>query len=145
MNFNQYKTMPIAEIGELERAKKGKIYRAGSTLIQLSATQGQLEYLKQCGAVETKYAVLTPDSRYNARYIYTSIQRAMPKFLHKQKTGINIQFDALKKMKIAVHDRETQDYIAMQDTTIDDAIEKEQMAIHLAKDIKKYFLEGMFV
>lgn len=145
INFNKYKLMSLSEVGEFERAKKGKIYKAGSTLIQLSATRGYIKYLSRDGEVEMKYAVLTPDHKHNAYYIHTSIKKSFPEFFYREKTGMNLQFDTLRKMCIAIHDRETQDYIAQQAAMIDDAISKEKRAIELVKDIKKFFLEGMFV
>lgn len=36
----------LSEIATVERAKKGKLYPKHSTIIQISATKGQIEYTK---------------------------------------------------------------------------------------------------
>lgn len=140
-----YDIVQITEIGSLERAKSQKTYEAGSTLIALSATRGQLEYLSETGTVSSRYAVLTPLPKYNRKYIYISMQEAFPEFIHRVMTGINLQFENLKEMQISVHNRETQDYIVSQIEMVDAQMDMENIAIQAAKDIKKYFLDGMFV
>lgn len=126
MKFSNYKTVNITEIAELERAKKGKGYPPGCTLIALSVTKGQVEYRENSGEVDTRWAVVIPKDGNEPKYIYYSIMQAFPEYLRKWKTGINLQFDNLRYLKVGLHEKaEQQEIVDIMEMT-DKKIERER-------------------
>jgi len=145
IDFTKYDIRNIYEIADIERAIKGKRYKAGSTLIELSATKGNIEYLEKEGEIDTRYAVITPRIECFPRYIYISIQETLPEFIAKYLTGINLQESSLKHLAIKVHSLETQSFIVQSVQAIDGAIAGTKKEIEKIKDIKSNMLESLFV
>ena len=145
IDFKKYDILNIYDIADVERAVKGKRYKAGSTLIALSATKGDVEYLDNESEVDTRYAVVTPKIECFPYYIYISIQEAFPKYISKYLTGINLQYDNLKYLNITVHDLETQSYIAKYFKMIDMSTTRTEKEIETIKDIKKNMLSSLIV
>lgn len=135
----------IDDIAQVERAKNGKIYPAGCTLIALSATKGEVEYLEEDGEVETRYAVIIPDKQVvSGRYLYCALCYIFPEFLHKHRTGINLQFDELRFLKVAVYSLEDQQKFVEKLEQIDRRIRQEDEIIIKTKDLKQSMLERLF-
>lgn len=136
----------IRELADIERAKKDKIYPAGCTLIQLSATRGQMIYLPTDQHVDGKYAVVLPHDNVNGRYLYISIENVWEDFFCRVKTGINLMISALDSL-VVYYDRST----SGQQTTIDlyEAIEKqmqlENNLINGYKQVKETMLDKMLL
>lgn len=63
MELTKHKQVRITDVAELERAKKNKIYEKGCTLIQISATDGQVVYLENTGNVGVQYLVVIPKKK----------------------------------------------------------------------------------
>ena len=68
MDFRDYKIFKLTDIATVERAIKGKIYPYGSIKIQLDAAKGTIEFHRQSGEIERKYAVVEPTININRRY-----------------------------------------------------------------------------
>lgn len=135
----------LPQIAQIERAKKGKTYPAGCTLIALSATKGDVEYLEEAGEVETRYAVIIPDtSIVTEKYLYCAICFFFPEFLHKHRTGINLQFEELKYLQVAVHSLADQREFVKELEQIDQRIKQEDEIIAKTQDLKKSMLERLF-
>ena len=135
----------ISDIAQVERAKNGKIYPAGCTLVALSATKGEVEYLEEGGKVETRYAVIIPDEQVVlGRYLHCALCYIFPEFLHKHRTGINLQFDELRFLKVAVHSLEDQRKFVEELEQIDRRIKQEDEIITKTKDLKQSMLERLF-
>lgn len=146
IDVNDFKWMPICEVCTMERAKPEKEYAGGSTLVQLSATRGNVEFLEKSGTVACHYAVLSPRNGFRGRYVYHSIEKAFPEFIYKYQTGINLQFDTLKDLVIPVHRSvETQKYVEDVMVTIDGLVQKEQAACDGYNMVKQFYLRTMFV
>ena len=144
VDFKNYKEVKLIDIADIERAKKGKMYDAGCVIIQVSATDGQIYVLSEVQEVETKYAVIIPKESINGYYLKVAIERELLKFLHQNQTGMNLQMDSFKALKIKLHNRETQDYLEQIFKKYDDCLEKEREIIDELKDMKKYYLANMF-
>lgn len=144
VDFKSYKEVKLIDVADIERAKKGKMYDAGCVIIQVSATDGQIYVLSEIQEVETKYAVIIPKEGVNGYYLKVAIERELLKFLHQNQTGMNLQMDSFKALKIKLHNRETQDYLGQILKKYDDALEKEREIIEQLKDMKKYYLANMF-
>lgn len=132
IKFNLYETFELGEIAEIERAKKDKLYPKGSTLIQISATKGEVFILKEKSIVDTKYAVIIPIAGVNHKYLNIVIDMSIDKFLNKYKTGLNIQFEDIRKMEVYLHDIDTQKAVV----NIIEHIEKEMEIV--SKEIETY-------
>lgn len=143
-DFNKFKIVGINDIGVVERAKHDKIYKQGCTLIALSATKGEVEYLNEERKIDTRYAVVIPNEENNSKYIYLSILQAFPEFIYEWKTGINLQFDKLQYLRFHLHDRVTQDEIVDKLDTVNRKEKDTRQKIRLWKELKKSFLEELF-
>ena len=144
VDFTSRKEIKLTDIVDIERAKKGKMYDAGCVIIQVSATDGQIYVLNEIQEVETKYAVIIPKIDVNGFYLKIAIEKELPKFLHQNQTGMNLQMDSFNTLKIKLHNRETQDYLEQILKKYDDGLEKEREIIDELKDMKKYYLANMF-
>lgn len=144
VDFKSYKEVKLIDVADIERAKKGKMYDAGCVIIQVSATDGQIYVLNEIQEVETKYAVIIPKKDVNGFYLKAAIEKELPKFLHQNQTGMNLQMDSFNVLKIKLHNRETQDYLGQILKKYDDGLEKEREIIEELKDMKKYYLANMF-
>lgn len=147
MNLYDRSVVNLLDIATIERAKSGKTYPAGSTLIQVSATDGKLRYMAEPGEVAQKFAVIEPDrDRVSPAYLYWALGIALPSFLARYQTTMNIQMDVFKHLKVEIHnDRETQDEIARLFATFDAQIDGIKRDIDRLKEFKKWHLDTMFV
>lgn len=136
----------IRELADIERAKKDKIYPAGCTLIQLSATHGQMVYMMTDQHVDGRYAVVMPHENVTGRYLYISIENVWEDFFHGAKTGINLMISALDSL-VVYYDTSA----SGQRTTIElyEAIEKqmqlENSLINGYKQVKETMLDKMLL
>lgn len=145
MNFSNYQMIRLCDAANLERAQKGKIYPEGCTMIALSATKGQVEYKIDSGEIASRWAVVIPTEENEPKYIYYSIMRSFPEFLEKYMTGINLQMENLKYLKIAVHPLEKQKEIVRMLEMMEEEQKKEEHLLEIWKGAKKYFLGKMFL
>ena len=145
INFRNYRNLKLEDVAIWERSKKDKVYPAGSTLIQVSATTGNTEYLTKPSKVESKYAVITANEGVNARYLNIVINKNVDHFISKYRAGLNIQIDDLKHMDIQLHDKETQDVVVMYIEKIENEIDKELKLKNTCIKTKKRFTEDMFI
>lgn len=131
-------------MAEVERAKKEKIYPKGCTLIALSATKGQVEYLKNAQTVDTRWAVVIPKKEWIPRYVNYAIEQAFPEFYHKRKAGINFYLDTLLELEITRMPKNQQEKIVEMLEPVERKIKKEEDVIKLLERQKKVFLGKMF-
>lgn len=144
MNIEKWETKNILEICTIERAKKGKEYECGCTLVQISATRGRVVYLEKSGKVNAEYAVFIPKVDINRFYLFIVIDREMIEFLAKYQTGLNIQIDILSRLDIKLHvEKETQNEMARLFLENRKFTEQTEAEIKALKDLKKYFLNEM--
>lgn len=144
--LNDYRMVHISELCDFERAKKGKVYPAGSICVQVSATKGQTAYLDKEQNVDGKYCVFVFKKECCTRYIYIVFCQALPEFLHRVQTGLNIVPEVFSQFQIPVHEsREVQEHIVACISSIDAEIKKEEEYIESAKMYKKNHLQKMFI
>ena len=98
------RTRNIKEIARHERARSGKRYRKGATLIQVSATKGNILQLEEDGLVESKYVVVESKGKILPDYLFFAIKYAFPPFFHKWRTGLNLQVSNIEKLEIRYDD-----------------------------------------
>lgn len=133
----------LPEVANIERAKSGKIYPKGSTLIQISATQGNVEYLKGDSEVDGRFAVITPNNRINPKYLNIMINRNIGRFLSQYQSGLNIQIADLKHMEIEIHEK--QDEIARNIEIIEREEERIEKEIEILQTIKSRSLRDLLI
>ena len=141
----RHESVELLKIADIERSKKGKVYKKGNILIQLSATRGQMVYLEKDSEVESKYGVFSVKDGINTKYLYYILTMTMPQFLSIYQTGLNIVPDVFRFMEIKVHtDRHVQNDIANLFDKLDKIETQYQEEIAKWKDIKSYHLDNMF-
>lgn len=136
----------LDELFTIERAQNGKSYPAGTILVQVSATNGQVLYLEEDNTVETKFAVLKliDELDINKKYLYYIIENNIDEFMNRYKADMNIQVDDFKHMKIQVHyKKETQDYFCRILELLDEDIKETEKEMKLWKDHKEYMLDKL--
>ena len=139
------KTVNITELATIERSS-GKIYPAGCTLIQVSATRGQVLYHVEEAEIPAKYAVITANDKVLPKYLYHMISFRADAFFHAVQTGLNIQIDSLSEMKLKIHtEMEKQAEIVRYLDVIEKMQAKEEVTIELLKQAKQTNLSEMFV
>ena len=147
MNLCDRRTVRLLDVAEVEQVKAGKTYPAGSILIQVSATKGQMRFLSEPREVEAKYAVIEPKGdAVSPDYLFWALGIAMPPFLARYQTTMNIQMGVFKHLCLEIHnERETQDEIVSLFSMVDKRINDEEETISRLKDFKKWHLDTMFV
>lgn len=146
MNLYDRRTVRLLDVAQVERAKAGKTYPAGSILIQVSATQGQMRMLEEPGEVEAKYAAIVPIATdIYPPYLFLVLDMVMPRFLARYQTTINIQVDVFKHLEFEIHNEpETQREIVEVFAKLDERIADKQRIIDRLKDFKSWHLDTMF-
>lgn len=133
----------LPEVANIERAKSGETYPKGSTLIQVSATQGNVEYLKKDSEVDGKFAVVVPNEKINPKYLNIMVNRNIGRFLSQYQSGLNIQIADLKHMEIEIHEK--QDEIARNIEIIEREEEKIEKEIEILQTTKSRFLRDLLI
>ena len=138
------KTVNITELASIERSS-GKVYPAGCTLIQVSATNGQVLYHVEEAEVSAKYAVVTANDKVLPKYLYHIISFQADAFFHAIQTGLNIQMDTLNEMKLKIHtDLDKQAEIVRRLDVIEKMEASEETTLELLKQAKQTNLSDMF-
>lgn len=138
------KTVNIFDVAYCERAKKGKVYPDGCSLIGLSATSGQLEYLSESSEVASKYAVIIPKD-IDGFYLYLCVMRVSEKYFSKYIETMSLPFESLKYLNFQIHEDKTViENIVECQKQFDDRIETEKKDIYELQEFKKNMLGRMF-
>ena len=62
VDFRTYEVVKLEDVAEYARAKQGKIYPAGKSTLQISATRGGIGFLSEPGYVHTKNVAIIPQT-----------------------------------------------------------------------------------
>lgn len=136
----------LPDLAKWERAKKGKEYPAGCTLLQVSASRGQLVYMDQPGQVDSKYCVIQPDpAKVDPYFLHLAIDWEMPEFLAKEQTGINIQPECLMRFMVTIpDDRSEQERFAKAMKLTDAEIQEYEKQLAGIKGMKNFLINNLF-
>lgn len=138
-------TVKLTDIAKYERATKGKMYKAGTVLVQVSATRGQTLILEKDSTVESHYVAIEPIIQIIPYYLFLIIEMAIPEFVERYQTGINIQADAFNFMKLRMHTN-----LAVQAEIVEGVMKRERLVvlteqvIENLQNVKKNMLDSMF-
>ena len=145
VDFKTYEVVKLEDVAEYARAKQGKLYPAGTTTLQISATRGQIGFLFEPGYINTKNVAIIPQTGIDPLYFNIAMQRNIDLFMHKYATGINIQEHEVGKFPIYLHDYETQKTIVLMFRQLEHEMEVERDTVNALKDLKNNMLNNMFV
>lgn len=98
-----YKRVKLLDIASIERATN-KEYPSGVTIVQVSATRGQVEYVNEAKTIESKYVVLKPCDKFDSKYFYFAVKNSADEFFYKFQTGLNMKVEDFKHMELDVED-----------------------------------------
>lgn len=140
------KRVPIFDITDFERVKKGKIYSSGTAYIQLSATDGIVRYLEESRELETKYGAFIPKSKYlGSRYLFYMLEYEMEEFLSKYQSGMNINPEIFKHLEVTYYkEAKIRSEIAMTLDKLDAQMNQTAGKTKSIQMMKKIHLNGMF-
>lgn len=145
IDFHTFETVRLEDVAEYGRAKKGHVYPAGTSTLQIAATSGQIGYLDEPGKVAVKYVVIIPSAGINSKYFNVVLHKNIDEFLHKYKADINIQEQDVGLFPIQLHNQETQKAIA----SIFNYFDHEQAVVEAeiadAQALKKYMLNNLMI
>lgn len=98
-----YKKVKLLDIASIERAKN-KEYCPGVTIVQISATRGQVEYVDEARKIRNQYVVLKPCDKFDSKYFYFAVKNSADEFFYKFQTGLNMKIEEFKHMELDVED-----------------------------------------
>lgn len=138
--------VPITDVCEVERAKEGKTYPAGTCYVTLSAAHDTVLCLSEDGMIESRYAALIPRDGVEADYIKVVLDRAFPRWLESHRTGINLKFEELATLYVEWHDNRKQlREVVETSRRMDELMEAERKTVEGLKGLKSYMLLRMFI
>lgn len=92
--------LQLKDIATVERAKAKKVYPAGTIIIQMSATRGQIGLLKSSGRVGTQYACIqTP---FTPGFVFYMLKVRAPRWFHRVQDGLNLKLKDIEDIPVAI-------------------------------------------
>ena len=85
----------LKHVAVIERAKKGKDYPAGTVVVQLSATKGQVGLLKSSGEIASHYAAINMIEFIDPYFAWMYLQREIPKHFRRVQEGLNVPLEEI--------------------------------------------------
>ena len=98
-----YKKVKLLDVASVERARNKKC-QICATIVQISATRGQVEYVDEAKTIESKYVVLKPCDKLDSKYFYFAVKNSADEFFYKFQTGLNMKVENFKHMELDVED-----------------------------------------
>lgn len=145
IEFTTYEEVMLEDVADYERAKKGYVYPAGSSTIQISASRGEIDFLDKKSEVDSKNVVVIPQAGINRKYFNVVLQKNIKEFMSKYATGINIQEKEIGKFPIQLHNSKTQEVIAETLKRMDDQLQDKELAIVNIKEFKRAMLDKIMI
>lgn len=138
------KKITLGDFATFERAKKGTIYEAGTVAIQVSATQGEIIYLKKAGEIEAKYVIIN-QTKMMPKFLEYVMNRGKDLFMAKYKSGLNIQVADLNFFEVEYINMKQQKEIVMMIEHIEREEEIVKKELEGYEGLKKRMLKEMFI
>jgi len=100
-----YETSPdrltLKDIATVERAKSKKVYPAGTIVIQMSATRGQIGLLKSSGEVGIQYACIL--TTLDSGFIFNMLKVKTPHWFHRVQEGLNLKLEDIESIPVSIN------------------------------------------
>ena len=147
---NYLSDIPLTDIAEVKRAKKGEVLPKGTLYVQVSACKKSnyeiWNVTVEDGSLESKYAYLKPKVEWNPVYMQEVLNAHAPKFMERYVgKNINISMDLFKFYKIDYHwERNMQNEIADGLMLLRNAIFETEEKIQNCEKLKEWGLRYMF-
>lgn len=146
IDFSKFEIKKLKDVATFERVKKDKFYKKGTSLIQISATKGEIYFLESNKCSETKnVAIMCDTDILDPRYFNICLHANIGYFLNKYKEGINVKEKDIGNILIQVRNFETQKCLVDMFSNVDTQIEITERKINTISELKKLFLSDMFV
>ena len=145
IDFTSYEEVKLKDVAEFARVKKDKIYPAGTSTIQISASLGETGYLDKPSKLNAKYVAIIPQAGINSKYFNIVLQKNIHQFMSKYATGLNIKAKEVGNFPIQLHNNETQEAIVKFVQFCESEEQKNKMQIEALLKLKKNFQATMFV
>lgn len=137
------KKIMLGDFATFERAKKGTIYEVGTVAIQVSATQGEIIYLKKAGEIEAKYVIIN-QTKMMPKFLEYVMNRGKDLFMAKYKSGLNIQVADLNFFEVEYISMKQQREIVKMIEHIEREEEIVKKELEGYEGLKKRMLKEMF-
>lgn len=134
----------LKDIAQIERAKKGNIYPAGTIAIQISATKGEVIYHDKETEIESKYVAII-SNEVNKKYLYTMLKNGIEQFLFKYQNGLNLIAEDIGLFEVEILDEIKQKIISDIYFSLEQEEENIKKEIENLKKMKKRFSKDMFI
>ena len=145
INLKEWELVKLEDVAEWEPAKVGKIYPAGTSTLQISATRGQIGFLPIGGEVETKNVAIIPCAGIDPKYFNITMQATIDEFMAKYATGLNIKEKDIGNFPIYLHNTETQKAIALVWDIYTKEAQTVEQELNNLKELKSRLTNDMFV
>ena len=138
-----YSVKKLSEVGTISSVRKGGVYPKGSTLVQISASNGEVCYLEQESSVDSRFVVIQ-SLGLNDKYLNFIIHKNISKFMFKYKQGLNISKNDLQYLPIEILSDDIIEKLPNVIWLVNQLINNIQHKIELLNKTKKGFLQKMF-
>ena len=138
-----YSVKKLSEVATISSVRKGGVYSKGSTLVQISASNGEVCYLEQDSSVDSRFVVIQ-SLGLNDKYLNIIIHKNIYEFIHKCKQGLNISKNDLQYLPIEILSDDLIEKLPNVICLVNQLISNIQSEIELLKELKKGFLQKMF-
>ena len=145
IDFHTYERVKLEDVAEYGRAKAGHVYPAGTSTLQISATKGQIGFLRKASTVHTKDVAIIPSAGIDPRYFNIVMQKNVEEFMRKYATGLNIQEHEVGNLPIELHNADTQAAVVAIMWELDAKADEAQHELNVMRDFKKSMLDKMMV
>lgn len=145
IDFKTYEEVKLEDVAEYGRAKRGYLYPAGTSTLQISASRGQVGFLSKPGYVASKDVAIIPQAGISPKYFNIILNKNVKNFMSKYATGINIKEQEIGNFPVQLHNQETQRAVTLMLNRIDDEERNINDTIEFYKKMKQTFLSQMMV
>lgn len=90
----------LKDIANVERAKSKKVYPAGTVVIQMSATRGQIGLLKSSGEVGSQYACVKFSELIPPYFGWQMLKLKAPRWFHRVQEGLNLKLQDIEQIPV---------------------------------------------
>ena len=136
----------LKKIADISRANNNCIYPKYTSYIELSRTRGYIGMINENGNINVRNAVIIPKIKINPIYFNIALQNALPRFISKYLTTINLQIDSVGEMEIAYEENEKEQLKAVNLLNIiESENELSKKVIDKANELKQVLLNKMFI
>lgn len=93
-------SLQLKDIAKVERAKSKKVYPAGTIVIQMSATRGQIGLLKSSGEVGSQYACI--ETSFDPGFVWYMLKLKAPRWFHRVQEGLNLKLKDIEDIPVVM-------------------------------------------